>query len=1164
MSDDTPNGKIITFYSYKGGTGRSMALANVAWILASAGKRVLTVDWDLEAPGLHRYFRPFLLDKELTSSEGVIDMVLEYAVEALTPIPEDADKSPDWHVPYADILRYATSLSRKFPRRGRLDFVPAGRQTISYATRMNSFDWRNFYERLGGGTFLDEVIKRMRNEYDYVLIDSRTGVSDTSGICTVKMPDALVVCFTLNNQSIEGAASVAASVAAQREGQRVAIFPVPMRIEQGEKIKLDRRMKRAREIFGAYPSDMLEDERAKYLEDVKVNYVPFYAYEEVLAAFIDTPGGRDTVLSAMERLTSYLTDGAVRSWEAPSEEEREDVRARFQGDAPPEEEEPAAAAVAIGPGPDTVKRDIPEVRPPDALRPTVVDTLFYAYAHKDEQLVRGLETHLALLKRMGVISEWHDRKVGAGREWAAEIDEHLNAAKIILLLISPDFLASDYCYDIEVKRALERHEAGEARVIPVILRSTDWKGAPFSNLQALPSNAKPVTSWADRDEAFLNIAQGIRKAAEESVTSAVAAHAAAETASLYIPRPPVVGYVARRDEQGRDIIELLREELTPEKGQVVALWGPGGSGKTVIAAETARSLLGAYAQRVVWVSSIGRSDFTLSTLLDELATQLGRPDLRTLAPLPKSEQVRVLAAHPPTLVVLDNFETISAEEQVRCLDFLTQRAVCPALVTTRSLVNRDDVYNVTLAAMTMEEARDFLQRLAERTRRPSNFDRLDRDDLIRRCEANPLVLQWVVRQIDLAKRPQDVLNDLAQGAGDAAEGVFTRSFNLPQVGDDGRAALLALSLFTPLASRESLAEVSGFAGDLRRLNKAIENLSALWLVETTEGNERLFLRGLTRELAKSRLSKDERADEFQRRYVEHFLRYAEAHAQPTPEDLDALEAEKDNVLGAMDAAFGMQDWEGVMKIRGALNEFLDLRGYWDEAVRSGEQAGAAAREAKNDEGVAYFTACVAMIRRDRGEYEAAGSLYRESLEISRRLGSERNIAVGLHQLGVIAQEQGNFVEARRLYEESLEINQRLGNQGIIAATFRQLGIVARQLGELAEARRLYEKSLEINKRLGDQIGVSRTLNELGLIVQEEGRFDVARHLFSESLEISKTLGDQQGIAITLHQLGLIAEVENNKMEAAGLIREALTIFEKLGSPYAEESRRALSRIEGVS
>jgi hypothetical protein len=100
--------------------------------------------------------------------------------------------------------------------------------------------------------------------------------------------------------------------------------------------------------------------------------------------------------------------------------------------------------------------------------------VFFSYSHKDQDLRDQLETHLSLLKNQGFISSWHDRKIIAGTEWAREIDAHLNTAQIIMLLISADFLASTYCYDIEVKRAMERHNAGEARVIPIILRHCDW------------------------------------------------------------------------------------------------------------------------------------------------------------------------------------------------------------------------------------------------------------------------------------------------------------------------------------------------------------------------------------------------------------------------------------------------------------------------------------------------------------------------------------------------------------------------------------------------------------------------------------------------------------------------------------------------------------------
>ncbi|MBD1866114.1 toll/interleukin-1 receptor domain-containing protein [Cyanobacteria bacterium FACHB-471] len=145
--------------------------------------------------------------------------------------------------------------------------------------------------------------------------------------------------------------------------------------------------------------------------------------------------------------------------------------------------------------------------------------LFFSYAHKDEALRDTLATHLALLKRQGIISTWHDRDISAGTEWAQAIDSNLNTADIILLLISANFMASDYCYDREMQRALERHHNGEARVIPILLKPCDWQSAPFGKLQALPiahgAGAKSVTQWSNEDEAFTAIAQGIRKAAEE-------------------------------------------------------------------------------------------------------------------------------------------------------------------------------------------------------------------------------------------------------------------------------------------------------------------------------------------------------------------------------------------------------------------------------------------------------------------------------------------------------------------------------------------------------------------------------------------------------------------------------------------------------------------------
>lgn len=140
--------------------------------------------------------------------------------------------------------------------------------------------------------------------------------------------------------------------------------------------------------------------------------------------------------------------------------------------------------------------------------------VFYSYADADASLLDALEQHLSLLQREGLITPWRKRQILPGTDWKEVLDHHLNIASVILLLVSPAFLASDYCYGIEMQQAMLRQESGEACVIPILLRPVDWQSAPFGKLQALPRNRKPITSWSNHDEAFFDVAQGIRAALE--------------------------------------------------------------------------------------------------------------------------------------------------------------------------------------------------------------------------------------------------------------------------------------------------------------------------------------------------------------------------------------------------------------------------------------------------------------------------------------------------------------------------------------------------------------------------------------------------------------------------------------------------------------------------
>jgi hypothetical protein len=139
-------------------------------------------------------------------------------------------------------------------------------------------------------------------------------------------------------------------------------------------------------------------------------------------------------------------------------------------------------------------------------------SVFYSYSHKDETYRDELEKHLSVMRRNGEIAAWHDRKISAGDNWKNCIDTNLEKADLILLLVSSDFLASTYCYEIEMERAMQLNHSGEARVIPIILRACDWFSAPFAKLQALPTNGEPISTWPDQDKAYHNVVAGIRQA----------------------------------------------------------------------------------------------------------------------------------------------------------------------------------------------------------------------------------------------------------------------------------------------------------------------------------------------------------------------------------------------------------------------------------------------------------------------------------------------------------------------------------------------------------------------------------------------------------------------------------------------------------------------------
>jgi cellulose biosynthesis protein BcsQ len=326
-------GQIITFYSFKGGVGRSMALANVASILAQRGKKVLVLDFDFEAPGLHRYFlnapnvEPPLKEPRFTPrrrQKGVIDLFrdLRKHLRQATLQPgqlEDAGSQPALREIVARTLgsesyKYHVNLRNPSEREGvaTIDFVAAGRFDEKYAERVRAFDWKRFYADYG--EVIPILAEQLASHYDYVLIDSRTGFTDIGSLCTIVMPDKLVLVFAPNQQSLAGALDVGEQAIRERSIKRdpFPVFPLISRLEDTEEKEKRRWVNLTRESFESLFRDaygMKACDLESYFDQVRVYHRGYYAYGERIAAEEEKPGVAGSMAESFRVLTDRLSAG---------------------------------------------------------------------------------------------------------------------------------------------------------------------------------------------------------------------------------------------------------------------------------------------------------------------------------------------------------------------------------------------------------------------------------------------------------------------------------------------------------------------------------------------------------------------------------------------------------------------------------------------------------------------------------------------------------------------------------------------------------------------------------------------------------------------------------------------------------------------------------------
>ncbi|MBU1316005.1 MAG: TIR domain-containing protein [Alphaproteobacteria bacterium] len=289
-------GSVVTFYSYKGGVGRSFALVNVAALLGRWGFRVLCIDWDLEAPGLENFFEPYRVRRAEDIDGGIVELLTDFAKTRRIPL--------EWR-------RYVQPLSDPVLR--GVEFIKAGRLDADYMRRVQKLNWERLYKR-GLGEALESMFEELREEYDFVLLDARTGVTDFSGIVTAQLPDILAFLFTANEQSLTGATSVAKRAAAIRndiaiDRSRLMLLPIPARFESQVEhhISSEWRARFASTLEGYYDGWANKEVPVeKLVQTSTIPYVPFWSFGERIAVVEDSNFDSSSINFSMENIAALL------------------------------------------------------------------------------------------------------------------------------------------------------------------------------------------------------------------------------------------------------------------------------------------------------------------------------------------------------------------------------------------------------------------------------------------------------------------------------------------------------------------------------------------------------------------------------------------------------------------------------------------------------------------------------------------------------------------------------------------------------------------------------------------------------------------------------------------------------------------------------------------
>lgn len=815
--------------------------------------------------------------------------------------------------------------------------------------------------------------------------------------------------------------------------------------------------------------------------------------------------------------------------------------------------------------------------------------LVYCYARKDRALRDELDIHLAGLRRSGLITTWYDGVISPGTAWEQEIKIHLDAAHIILLLISPDFLASDYCYSREMTQAIDRHRRKEAYIIPVLLRPVDWMGTPFSALQMLPSNAQPVTRWTNQDDALEDVAKGIRQVVNKLLPQHLTIPSL-DTPKLFtseelLPQlpdqkqgrsKPVEIETSQQQKQsqikllssspldhfpyrrnplftGRDAV-LQKLALSLETRKIVALNGLGGIGKTQIAIEYAYRYQHDY-DYILWMKANSPEDWKIS-----IFAIANRFALYTVSENPKQDELIVMQSvkrwlqnHQRWLLIVDNGEDLSCLE-----DLLPTHLKGHVLFTTQSHTVGTLAQHILIEKMETEQGALFLLRRARMIDFQDSLDqvaetnRIEAGEISQLVDGLPLALDQAGAYIEETQCGLGAYKQLYQTQQD---------YLLKQRGTSKNDHPDSVKTTVAMALKK-IEQRSQTAADLLRLCAFFAS-AAIPEVFITEGSSTLPLS--LKQVVTNPVELNEA--------VKVLLTYS------------LIQRNRDHTFVVHGIVQAVIRYDISYKAQGTWLKYVihiicnTLRNVenasWQQCQLYIPHLLACAsminkRNCRSFEAVTLLTFAGEYLTQSN-QYEQAEWVYQQALEIDKhlKLSIRSKTAFILHKLGHLYQDIGNSQQAELYYSQGLEWYEQdsVSQPNSMINDLHCLARFYRNTSRYNQAEQTYVRALELCKLLlGPEhpLAISN-LQSFAELYQEQGQYNQAEQLLQRSLDLRERIQglEHPDTAETLHRLAHLYQEQGRYDQAETThLRELMIREQTLGNehPQTAESLHCLARL----